>query len=148
MYYSTRNHIVRDAMAIRRRRMMRDAYLRGYRDAISIKDLFDKFLTAIKSGLLKVKDFAQEKVLVKLKDLALRAKDMIASGASSAAAKIWEKIGQIIQKYPKAIGAAAGAAGSAALVGLYKAVKFAFSKIAQRKNNIDPYGFEKIGPWK
>lgn len=83
-------------MAIRRRRMMRDAYLRGYRDAISIKDLFDKFLTAIKSGLLKVKDFAQEKVLVKLKDLALRAKDMIASGASSAAAKIWEKIGQIM----------------------------------------------------
>ena len=143
MYYSTRNHMVRDAMAIRRRRMMRDAYLRGYRDAISIKDLFDKFLTAVKSGLLKVKDFAQEKVLVKLKDIALRAK-----GASSAAAKIWEKIGQIIQNYPKAIGAAAGAAGSAALVGLYKAVKFALSKIAQRKNNIDPYGFEKIGPWK
>lgn len=148
MYYSTRNHMVRDTMAIRRRRMMRDAYLRGYRDAISIKDLFDKFLTAIKSGLLKVKDFTQEKILVKLKDLALRAKDMIASGASSSAAKIWEKIGQIIQNYPKAIGAAAGAAGGAALVGLYKAVKFALSKIGQRKNNIDPYGFEKIGPWK
>lgn len=140
--------MVRDTMAIRRRRMMRDAYLRGYRDAISIKDLFDKFLTAVKSGLLKVKDFTQEKILVKLKDLALRAKDMIASGASSSAAKIWEKIGQIIQNYPKAIGAAAGVAGSAALVGLYKAVKFALSKIGQRKNNIDPYGFEKIGPWK
>ena len=148
MYYSTRNHMVRDTMAIRRRRMMRDAYLRGYRDAISIKDLFDKFLTAVKSGLLKVKDFTQEKILVKLKDLALRAKDMIASGASSSAAQIWEKIGQIIQNYPKAIGAAAGAAGSAVLVGLYKAVKFALSKIGQRKNNIDPYGFEKIGPWK
>ena len=148
MYYSTRNHMVRDTMAIRRRRMMRDAYLRGYRDAISIKDLFDKFLTAVKSGLLKVKDFTQEKILVKLKDLALRAKDMIASGASSSAAKIWEKIGQIIQNYPKAIGAAASAAGSVALVGLYKAVKFALSKIGQRKNNIDPYGFEKIGPWK
>lgn len=140
--------MVRDTMAIRRRRMMRDAYLRGYRDAISIKDLFDKFLTAVKSGLLKVKDFTQEKILVKLKDLALRAKDMIASGASSSAAKIWEKIGQIIQNYPKAIGAAAGAAGGAALVALYKAVKFALSKIGQRKNNIDPYGFEKIGPWK
>lgn len=143
MYYSTRNHMVRDAMAIRRRRMMRDAYLRGYRDAISVKELFDKFLTAVKSGLSKVKDFAQEKVLVKIKDLALRAKDMIANGASSAAAKIWEKIGQIIEKYPKATGVAIGTA----LIGLYNAVKFALKKIVQRKNT-DPYGFEKIGPWK
>lgn len=80
------------------RRRVRDAYMRGYRDAVTVKDLFTKLLKAIKAGALKTKDFAQQKVFAKLKELALKALGLVKSGAFKAAVTIAGNIDALAQK--------------------------------------------------
>lgn len=80
------------------RRRVRDAYMRGYRDAVTVKDLFAKLLNAIKSGALKVKDVVQQKIFAKLKALALKALGLIKSGAFKAALVVAGNIDALAQK--------------------------------------------------
>ena len=82
------------------RRRVRDAYMRGYRDAVTVKDLFAKLLNAIKSGAFK----AALVVAGNIDALAQRIK----AGAVSAIAKLIDRVLRAIGKRKATFSATGG----------------------------------------
>lgn len=135
MYYNTSKRSLRDArkrrmvkrliMDARKRRIERrriqDAYLRGYRDAINIKELFTKLFASIKVAS-SASNIVYKKVLLKLQELAKRAYEAIKSGSIAVASKLLNQIKSLCIKIKNKTAALCAAAISKVL-GKFKRAK-------------------------
>lgn len=85
-----------------RRRVMhrniRDAYARGFRDAVTIKDLFNNLFNETRKALPRAEDAVKRDTLKKIKALAIKALKAVKSGLFEIAIAIAKKIGALARK--------------------------------------------------
>lgn len=80
------------------RRNIRDAYARGYQDAVTIKDLFDNLFKETSKALPKAEDEAKRSTLEKIKALAIKAFKAAKSGSFKVAITIAGNIDALAKK--------------------------------------------------
>lgn len=77
------------------RRNIRDAYARGFRDAVTIKDLFNNLFDETRKALPRAEDAVKRDALKKIKAFAVKALKAVKSGLFEIAIALVKKIGAI-----------------------------------------------------
>lgn len=92
-HYSCRSFA--DARRRIMRRNIRDAYARGFRDAVTIKDLFNNLFNETRKALPRAEDAVKRDTLKKIKAFAVKALKAVKSGLFEIAIALVKKIGAI-----------------------------------------------------
>ena len=80
------------------RRNIRDAYARGFRDAVAIKDLFNNLFNETRKALPRSEDAVKRDTLKKIKEFAVKALKAVKSGLFEIAIALVKKIGALAKK--------------------------------------------------
>lgn len=77
------------------RRNIRDAYARGFRDALALKDLFNNLFDETRKALPRAEDAVKRDTLKKIKEFAVKAFKAVKSGLFEIAIALIKKIGAL-----------------------------------------------------
>lgn len=94
--YNSRSFV--DVRRMVMRRNIRDAYARGFRDAVTIKDLFNNLFNETRKALPRAEDAVKRDTLKKIKELAIKAFKAVKSGSFDIAIALAKKIRELARK--------------------------------------------------